>query len=75
VETTYDDVVGLQFEWFRFETFGAEPLAVNECTIGTFDILDINLGRKVILVFPREREAASWELPFRLVPILRHVAC
>ena len=53
---TYDDVVGLQFEGFGFKTFTTEPLAVDECTIGTFDILDINLESGVMLVFPREKQ-------------------
>ena len=76
MEATYDDVVGLQFEGFGFQTFTTKPLAVDECTIRTFDILDVNLESKVILVYPSEkREAASWQLPFRLVPILRHVVC
>ena len=50
METTYDDVVGLEFERLRFQTFTAEPLAVDKCSIRTFDILDVNLESKVILV-------------------------
>jgi len=55
VETTYDDVVGLQFEWFGFQAFTTEPLAIYECTVGTFDVLDVNLENGIILVFPSEK--------------------
>ena len=48
--TTYDDVVGLQFEGFGLEAFAAEPIVVDKCAVGTFDILDVNLESKVILV-------------------------
>jgi len=60
VEATYDDVVGLQFEGFGFQTFTTKPLAVDERTIGTFDILDINLESKVTLVHPREKRVGNY---------------
>lgn len=50
METTYDDVFGLQFERLGFQAFVTESLAVDKCTIGTFDILDINLEKRVIPV-------------------------
>jgi hypothetical protein len=50
VETTYDDVFGLQFERVGFQPFVTEPLAVNKCTVGTFDVLNIDLEKGVILV-------------------------
>ena len=53
--TTYDDVVGLEFEGLGFQTFIAEPLAVDKCTIVTLGILDVNLESKVILVQPSEK--------------------
>ena len=53
---TYDDVVRLQFEGFGFKTFTTKPLAVDECTIGTFDVLDVNLENGVILMSPREKQ-------------------
>ena len=49
-ETTHDDVFRLQFKRFGFEAFTTEPLAVNECAVGTFDILDVDLESNVILV-------------------------
>ena len=41
--TTYDDVIGLQFEGFGLEAFAAKPIVVDKCAVGTFDILDVNL--------------------------------
>jgi len=55
VEATYDDIVGLEFEGLGFQAFTTEPLAVDECAIRTFDILDVNLESKVILVYPNEK--------------------
>ena len=60
METTYDDVVGLQFERFGFQAFTAKPLAIYECTVGTFDVLDVNLESGIILVFPSEKRVGNY---------------
>ena len=75
METTYDDIVRLQFEWFGFQTFTTKPLAIYKYTIGTFDVLDINLGSKVILAYPNEKSEESGELPFRLVAVGEEGQC
>ena len=60
MEATYDDVVGLQFERLGFQTFIAQPLAIDKCTIGTFDVLDVNLESKVTLVYPKEKRVGNY---------------
>jgi hypothetical protein len=61
VGTTYDNVVGLQLERFRFQAFTTKPLAVDEGTIGAFDIFDVNLVDEVILMFP---SGDKWAITF-----------
>ena len=44
MEMTYDYIIGLQFERFGLQTLIAKPLVVDECTVRTFEISDVNLG-------------------------------
>ncbi len=37
--STYNDIVGLEFIRLRLEPFGAEPLTVDEGTVGAFHVL------------------------------------
>lgn len=39
-KSTYNYVVRFQLKWLGFKTFCAETLAVDECAVGAFDVLD-----------------------------------
>ena len=57
---TYNDVIRLQFKRFGFQTFATQPLAVDKCTIGTSDVLNVNLESKVTLVYLREKRVGNY---------------
>lgn len=40
---TYHYIIGLELKRLRLEPFGTQTFAVDECTIGAFDVLDENL--------------------------------
>ena len=42
---TYHDIVRLELEWFRLDTFRAQPLAINERPVRALDIFNEDLSR------------------------------
>lgn len=42
---TYDDIVALKLVWVGFETFWTKPFAIDESSIGAFDVFNKYLGK------------------------------
>lgn len=68
---TYDDILRLQFERLGLESFRTKSLAVDEGSIGTLDVLDVDLhaaGSMVKLVGLFPTHSVPHNVPFHLPP-------